>query len=153
MKKTLHFIFFLLLFAVNNGIAQDQLTEKGGFSVNANEEHYFIFVLANRPNDLPEVRAEITKYLWKNYAGAKLKVTQIQGEGELATIPLIHIQAFPNKAAAMDFYSNLKKNRPDFLQMGLTTDYFPLSKSNYETILRAKTLKGYKAFFEQQYLK
>jgi hypothetical protein len=120
--------------------------------MNASEEHCFLFVLANRPNDLPELRAGITKYIWKYHPNDKLKVTQIQVDGELTTVPLIHVQDFANKTEAMAFFNGLKKNRPDFLQMGMTLDYFPLSKSNYEQILRAKSLAGYKAFFEQNYL-
>ncbi|MFQ5445870.1 MAG: hypothetical protein ACE5FF_02955 [Saprospiraceae bacterium] len=131
--------------------AQDELTAKSGYTVNNEEEHYFLFVLANRPADLPELRAEITKYLWKYYPKARLKMTQIAIDGDLENVPLIHLQAFKNKAQAMEFYTGLRKNRPDFLQMGMTLDYFPLSKSNYETILRAKSLAGYKDFFQHNY--
>jgi hypothetical protein len=143
--------FFLLALAVP-AFSQEQLTPKGGYSTDANEEHYFLFVLANRPTDLPELRGAITKYMWKQYPNQRLKITQIQVDGELTNTPLLHIQSFSNKAAAMEFYDSLKKNKPDFLQMGMTLDYFALSKSNYEAILRNKNMKGYKAFFEQFYL-
>ncbi|TAK43274.1 MAG: hypothetical protein EPO28_06155 [Saprospiraceae bacterium] len=142
---------FLFVFFNSSLFGQDGSSPKEGFTTNFEEEHYLIFVLANRPNDLPEVRAAITKYIWKYYPQAHLKVTQIAVDGDLANVPLIHLAAFKDKAQAMEFYNNLKKNRPDFLQMGMTLDYFPLSKSNYEAILRAKSLDGYKTFFQTNY--
>ncbi len=142
---------FMLCFINPAFSQQDQLTEKGGFSMNASEEHYFLFILNNRPADLPEVRGEITKYIWKYHPKAKLKITQIKVEGELVDVPIIHIQKFENKAAAMNFYKNLKTNRPDFLQMGMTKDYFAISKTNYEKIVRSGSLIGYKPFFASNY--
>ncbi|MEZ4955838.1 MAG: hypothetical protein R2825_19930 [Saprospiraceae bacterium] len=136
----------------NNVIAQqDILTEKGGYSLDASEEHYFLFILNNRPNDLAEMRGEITKYIWKYHPKQKLKITQIRVEGELAEVPIIHISKFDNKAQAMEFYKNLKSKMPDFLQMGMTKDYYAVSKSNYEKIIRSQTLSGYKPFFVSNY--
>lgn len=144
---------FLAIFMLPNlASAQQDLTEKGGFVVNANEEHSFLFVLSNRPNDLQELRTGITKYMWKYYPNDKLKITQIQLDGDLKDVPLILITGFSDKAKSMEFYNSLKMNRPDFMQMGMTKEYFPLSKSNYEKIVRAKSLNGYKPFFQQNYL-
>ena len=151
-KICIPFTFLFVLLLQTSGYSQDQLTEKGGYSFNANEEHSFLFVLANRPGDLQEVRTGITKYLWKFHPEDKLKITQIAIAGDLENVPLIHISGFSSKADAMAFFSGLKQNRPDFLQMGMTKDYFALSKSNYEKIVRAKSLAGYKPFFEQNYL-
>ena len=141
-----------MLFFVNFSYGQeDILTEKGGFSLNETEEHYFLFVLNNRPGDLPELRGEITKYIWKYHPTPKLKITQIKIEGELADVPLIHIKSFPSKNAAMKFYRDLKKNNPDFMQMGMTKDYFAISKSNFEKVVRAKSIKSYIPFFTSNY--
>lgn len=127
------------------------MTQKGGFVISPSEEHSFMFVLNNRPNDLQELRTSITKYIWKYHPDEKLKITQIQVDGDLKEVPLIHITGFANKEQAMVFYKGLKANRPDFMSMGMTKDYFPLSKTNYENIVRAKSLNGYKAFFQQNY--
>ncbi|MBK9013009.1 MAG: hypothetical protein IPM82_02405 [Saprospiraceae bacterium] len=143
----------LALFILPSSItAQENLTEKGGFAMNASEEHSFLFVLSNQAKDLQELRTGITKYMWKYYPNDKLKITQIQVDGELKDVPLILISGFSDKSKAMEFYNGLKTNRPDFMQMGMTKDYFPLSKSNYEKIVRAKSLTGYKPFFQQNYL-
>lgn len=143
----------LALFLLPGSVsAQENLTEKGVFVVNASEEHSFLFVLANRPNDLQELRTGITKYMWKYHPNDKLKITQIEVDGDLQGVPLILISGFDNKAKSMEFYNGLKTNRPDFMQMGMTKDYFPVAKSNYERIIRTKSLNGYKPFFQQNYL-
>lgn len=142
------FAFSLLAF---NAFSQEKLTPKEGFTLNANEEHYYIFVLNNRPADLPELRAAITKYIWKNYPNSNLKITQIAIEGDLANVPLLHVQSFTNKAEALAFHQELKNNHPDFMSMGMTVDYFPISKSNFEAIVRSKSLDSYKDFFLTNY--
>ncbi len=152
LKFFIPLTFLAIFFSPQIASAQEKLTEKGGYVMNASEEHSFLFVLSNRPNDLPELRTGITKYMWKYYPNDKLKITQIQLDGDLKDVPLILISGFTDKAKAMEFYNGLKLNRPDFLQMGMTKDYFPLSKTNYETIVRAKSLNGYKPFFQQNYL-
>jgi hypothetical protein len=52
----------------------------------------------------------------------------------------------------MEFYRNLQKNLPGFIQMGITTDYFAMSTSNYNRMLQMKSLSGYRAFFDKEYL-
>jgi hypothetical protein len=152
MRKFFIPLMLLLLFALPVALsAQDQLTEKGGYVVNANEEHTYLFVLSNRAADLQELRTGITKYIWKYHPNEKLKITQIAVDGDLKEVPLIHVTGFANKGQAMAFHNGIKANRPDFMQMGMTKDNFPLSKTNYETVIRTKSLNGYKAFFQQNY--
>lgn len=149
MKKLL-FVVSLLLFVVATQ-AQDNLTSKQGYTHDPTEEHYYLFVLNDRPGDLPELLGEITKYIWKYHPREHLKITQISIDGELASTPLVHVRSFPNKAAAMAFHKQLLQNHPDFLHMGMTVDFFPISKSNYEQVIRNKSLRGYRPFFDANY--
>lgn len=152
MRKTL-LVSTLLAWFCHTALLQAQgIAEKGGYSTTREGEHSLLFVLDNRPVDLQEIRADITKYIWKYYPGQKLKITQIKIDGELEKTPLIHITGFAGPEEAMTFYSGIKTNRPDFLQLGMTKDYFVLSRENYENIVRYKSINGYKAFFRQQYL-
>lgn len=148
IKITAFLVFALLARTV---LSQENLNTKGGFVLNSNEEHYYIFVLNNRPADLPELRAAITKYIWKHHPKSNLKITQIEIDGELANIPLLHVKTFKNKEEALDFHRELINNHPEFLYMGMTVDHFPISKTNFEAIVRSKSLKGYKEFFENNY--
>ena len=157
MRKSIFSLLALFsLFFLNTAAAQSpgEFTEKGGFSLTDNmdnEEHYFLFLLNDRPGDLPELRGEITKYIWKEHPQEKLKITQIKIDGELANIPILHIKAFSTKAQAMAFYQKLKANKPEFMEMGMTTDFFAISKTNFQKVIRAKSLKGYKPFFAINY--
>jgi hypothetical protein len=152
MRKFFIPLTLMFLFVLPAALsAQDQLTEKGGYVVNANEEHTYLFVLSNRAADLQELRTGITKYIWKYHPNEKLKITQIAVDGDLKDVPLIYVTGFANKVQAMAFHNGIKTNRPDFMQMGMTKENFPLSKTNYETVIRTKSLNGYKAFFQQNY--
>ena len=150
--KTLILSIHIALAAIPAFVQAQPAAEKAGYSAERDGEHSVLFVLDNRPADLQEIRTDITKYIWKYYPGQKLKITQIKIEGELENTPMIHITGFTGPETAMTFYSSLKTNRPDFLQLGMTKDYFVLSKENYEHVLRNKSLSGYKAFFKQHYL-
>lgn len=152
MRNTIPLLLLFLLAGINDTYAQDK-GQKGVFVAAPQEEHNFLLVLAKRPGDFPEVRGEITKYIWKYYPNEHLKLTQIQVDGDLKNVPLILLQSFDDQAGAMDFYHSLKKNMPDFMQMGITVDYFAISVSNYNRIIRAQSLSGYKEFFEQEYLR
>lgn len=157
MRKLLFPLFTLFyLFSFNNISAQTpgEFTEKGGFSVTDNmdnEEHYFLFLLNDRPADLPELRGAITKYIWKEHPQEKLKITQIKIDGDLENVPIIHIKAFSTKAQAMTFYQNLKESKPEFMEMGMTKEIFAISKTNFQKVIRSKSLKGYKPFFAINY--
>jgi hypothetical protein len=118
-------LFITILFAITAfpTLLPAQATgNSSGYSVERNGEHSMLFLLDNRPTDLQEIRTDITKYIWKNYPGQKLKITQIKIEGELENTPLIHISGFTGAEEAMKFYGSLKTNRPDFLQLGMTKD-------------------------------
>ncbi|MEY3052199.1 MAG: hypothetical protein RLY31_1984 [Bacteroidota bacterium] len=116
------------------------------------EEHSFLFLLDNRPDDLEEIRGGITKYIWKFHPGDRLKITQLRIEGELAEVPVIHVTGFASHDKAMAFYKGLKSNLPDFMQLGMTKSFFPVSRSNFEQIVRQGSVAGYEAFFRSHYL-
>ncbi len=144
--------FIALFYLINTAVAQTTET-KGIFQNTPQEEHHFMFLLKNRPTEFQDFRAEITKYIWKHFAQEHLKITQLQVGGDFANVPIIHLQAFGNQQKAMDFYHSLKDHNPDFMQMGIITDYFAISKSNYNKLIQAKSLLGYPSFFEKEYLR
>jgi hypothetical protein len=150
--KYLSLIFFSVFLFNFSLKSQNQLSGNTFSRPAPTEEHYFVFVLANRPMEFQEIRGEITKYIWKHYPQSNLKITQIQVEGDLEDVPMILLQSFSNRHNGMEFYRNLQKNLPGFIQMGITTDYFAMSTSNYNRMLQMKSLSGYRAFFDKEYL-
>ncbi len=138
---------FLLIALIISGL---QSFAQNDFILDPSEEHGF-FIIANPIADIGEFRAEVTKYSWKNHASDKLKVSHIQiGEGK--KLAIMYLRPFRDKAHAMTFYKGLKSNHPNFLQMKMTDAFYPVSKSNYEEMVRKQNLDGYQTFFEQNYL-
>lgn len=151
MSRLFFIIGLLLLVTALPAIAQEKMTNKKGFTLSESEEHYFLFVLNNRPADLPELRGEITKYLWVHYPNERLKITQVELGGDLENIPVLFVKSFSGKADALAFYKALKARHPDFLHMGMTQEYFPISKSNFDIVVENNSLEAYKVFFERSY--
>lgn len=151
MKVLVSFIFFLASFQALILNGQTSEANADGFSVTAGETHAFLIVISSNSLDIPEVRAGITKYLWKQHASDRLKITHIE-LGEASKKQVMYIEEFSDKNHAMKFYKGLKTNRPDFMQMGLTRDYYPISKSNYEILIKKQSLVAYKRFFRENYL-
>ncbi|MFT4762471.1 MAG: hypothetical protein ACI9XO_002338 [Paraglaciecola sp.] len=142
----LYFLFsiFLSTFAIGQN---DE-----GFAFEAEETHYILITMTDNAVDIPDVRAEVTKYVWRNHAAAKLKITHIL-IGESRSTNAIILEAFTDKNNAMNFYEKMQTNRPDFMQMDLTKEYLAISKSNYNQILRNESMDGYTAFFKEKYLR
>ncbi len=149
MRFCLPFLLWCFLSVWSPALGQDPTT---AFVQDFAEEHSFLFLLDNRPNDLEEIRGGITKYIWKFHPGDRLKITQLRIDGDLAQVPVIHVTGFASKDKAMAFFKGLKSNLPDFLQLGMTKAYFPVSKSNFEQIVRQGSTAGYEAFFRKHYL-
>lgn len=143
-KLGLYLLFSVLVstFAVGQNNA--------GFAFAADEPHYILITMTDRALDIPEVRAEVTKYVWRNHAADKLKITHIL-IGENRSTNAIILEAFTDKNHAMNFYDKMQTNHPDFMQMGLTKEYLVISKSNYEQILRNESMDGYTIFFKEKY--
>lgn len=142
-----------ILVVVNLLVATFSFGQKGGdFAFVADEPHYLLITMTNHAIDIPDVRAEITKYVWRNHAADKLSITHIL-IGKNHNTNAMLLEEFTDKAHAMNFYKKMQVNRPDFMQLNLTKEYLVISKSNYEQILRNQSLKGYATFFKEKYLK
>lgn len=148
-RMSLLFLIFPIFSIAQN---KPQAT-KDGFIFNPNEAHGFLIVLSKRFADLAEMRTDVTKYTWTYFAKDKLEVSQIRIGWKNLYENAMYIEGFREMEHAMKYFDSLKKNRPDFLQMGMTLDYFAVSKTNFDQILRNKSLLGYKEFFERYYLK
>lgn len=144
LGSLLFFCFFLATFS----LAQ----QATGFKFAADEPHYLLITMTDRPVDIPDVRAEVTKYVWRNHAADKLKITHIL-IGENRSTNAILLEKFTDKNHAMNFYTKMQEKKPDFMLMDLTEEYLVISKSNYEQMLRNESLAGYATFFQEKYFK
>ena len=111
------------------------------FTNSASEPHYVLITMTKQAVDIPDVRAEVTKYIWKNHPADKLNISHIL-IGENRSVNAMFLKEFRNKAHAMSFYKKMMDTKPDFMQMNLTKDYYAISKSNFDQMLRNRTGKG-----------
>ncbi len=123
-----------------------------GFVFSAKEEHGFLIVLSKRFADLEEMRTDVAKFTWTYFPKDQLEVSQIRIGWKNLFEDAMYINGFKNMEHAMNYFVSLKNNHPDFLQMGMTLNYFAVSKTNFDQIIRNKSLIGYKEFFEKYYL-
>mgnify|MGYP000200157308 CR=1 FL=1 len=125
------------------------INAQSDFAVNLEEEHSFL-ILPNKVIDYKEYVGAVTKYVWKYHAKDRLKINNIEIGGENDV--LIQITQFRNQSHAMSFYNHMKRTFPDFMHMGMTKAYFPVSKSNFDEILRKEGVGEYEQFFETNIL-
>ena len=140
----LSLLLLINLWAGSYLLAQNEVV----FSEKADEPHYVLITMTNNRMDFKDIRAEVTKYVWRQHAADKLSISHIL-IGDNRSTNAILIESFDNKVHAMKFLAKLKEKQPDFTQMGLTKDYLVVSTTNYQQILRYHALKEYITYFQK----
>ena len=65
-------------------------------------------------------------------------------------IPVLVIRRFKNKGEAMSYLDGASKNGDDFLKDS-PFEMYPITQFNYRLVLKAKSLEGYKVFYDENY--
>jgi len=65
---------------------------------------------------------------------------------------MVVIRRFKSQDKAMNYYEGIVKNSESFLPVGVEYEIYPITQNNYRTILKSKSLAGYKEFFDENYL-
>jgi len=117
--------------------------------------HYFLVALTGSNISLEDVKASVTDYNRENHKLEQLRMSNIY-LGTDTNVPIVVIRKFDTKAQAM-LYLNEVKDKKDFLgetdKKKYNKEFFAVTQENYRRILKNKTLDGYRAFFEENYLK
>lgn len=111
--------------------------------------HYFIVVITGGEEiSLNDAKAAISDYNKEFHKLLRLRISPVS----LGDQPMVVIRRFKSQAKAMDYYDGITKNSESFLPAGVTYEFYPVTQNNYRTILKSKSLEGYSAFFESNYL-
>ncbi|MBX2876670.1 MAG: tetratricopeptide repeat protein [Saprospiraceae bacterium] len=122
----------------------------GGFKYNEKDLHYIIVVF-NESVKLNDNKIVIADYNQKYHKLDRIRITNIY-LGPKNETPVLVMRRFKSKDVAMRYFEGVQKNMGDFLDPNqVDYDILPISQGNYRQVLRAKTLKGYKEFFELNY--
>jgi hypothetical protein len=121
------------------------------YVVEPDSPHVALIVLSSKWADVREISGEIAKYNATLYAEKELTSTRV-ALPFLSELPVLYIHFFSNKTEAMNYYSRLYKEKPDFMQMNIVEKIWVLSKGNLNTLLLDESAARYEPFFQKHYL-
>jgi len=111
--------------------------------------HYFIVVITGGEEiSLNDAKAAISDYNKDFHKLLRLRISLVS----LGDQPMVVIRRFKSQDKAMTYYDGISKNSESFLPEGVEYEFYPVTQNNYRTILKSKSLEGYAAFFESNYL-
>jgi len=100
-----------------------------------------------------DAKITISDYNEKYFKLDKLRLNNLYLNNENKA-QIILVRKFSNKEKAMNYYNGIKKNKQDFLSEEETPhDVFAVTSRNYRELMKQKSAKSYRAFFEKEYLK
>ena len=128
-----------------------QVEDDTEFTVEDDKLHYILVVFNDASASLTESKAKVSDYNRQYHRLDKLRISNIYLGTDVRT-PIIVIRRFKDKAEAMRYYDGIEKNRSDFIDRSVPYEVFAVTQNNYRQILRTKSVGGYRAFFESNYL-
>ncbi len=123
------------------------------FVVEDSKLHYIIVILydASGP-DVNEVKKQINRYNEKYHNADRLRSTSIYLNQENKT-HLILIRRFKDKDESMNYFTRATERKDEFIDSKkYSFESFSVNQKNYREIIKAKSVRTYRAFFEQNYL-
>lgn len=142
-----------LLGARTGKVIGDQKVQETAFKVDENKLHYMI-VAFDQDVKLNDQKVVVSNYNLKYHKLDKLRISNIYlGSTTKDRSPVIVIRRFKNKAEAMKYYDGVQKNGSDFIDAAIKFNLYPITQDNYRQVLKAKSLDGYDAFFQENYLR
>jgi len=127
--------------------------EKDVFKVEEEKLHYNILVVYDISNsEMNDLKVALSNYNKKYHKQDKLKVASIFLNREDQS-QIVLIRRFKDKPKAMKYYVSALSRAEEFTK-GLDLDYtmYPVTQRNYREIIKQKSEKAYRAFFDKNYL-
>lgn len=122
------------------------------YKIEENALHYLLVVF-NTDVRLTDIQNEMSDYNKKYYQLEKFRYSQMfLGRNVQDGIPVLVVRRFKNKQEGMKYYEAISNSRDEFVKSTSDFDLFLVSQNNYRSILRSKSLAGYRSFFEKNYL-
>lgn len=120
------------------------------FTYNENELHYIIVVFTEGQSQINDLRNKISDYNEKYHKLDKIRPASIY-LGQDNKTPVVVLRRFKDKNDAMRYYTGVQKNTTEFVDTGIPFEVMPISQNNYRQIIRARSVEGYKEFFDGNY--
>jgi tetratricopeptide (TPR) repeat protein len=128
--------------------------EMGQYKVEDEDLHYILIAFKDPNADLNTSKIKVSDFNEKYFKLDRLRISNIYlGESADNRLPILVLRKFKNKAEAMKYYNGSQKNSKDFISSDVNFEVFPVTQNNYREVLREKSVDGYRAFFQSNYLK
>ena len=115
--------------------------------------HYIIVALFEADGNLVnQAKNSINKYNQASHKDKRIRSTSIYLNQKTKT-HLILLRRFENKKVSMDYFSEITKDADNFLDPGTYQyDLFSVNQKNYREIVKQKSTRSYRLFFDTYYL-
>ena len=124
--------------------------QESSFRYEPDQIHCLLLIPSEKWAPIDELSGEIAKYNVQFYAKDQLEVKRLKMP-YLCPLPVFYVAPFKDSAAAMAYYQRLLKTKPNFMQMNMIEQVWPLSNRNFNQVLLQQSLEGYRAFFRECY--
>jgi tetratricopeptide (TPR) repeat protein len=125
-------------------------TEQDLYKMEPDSEHHVIITVSDLKTDIPKLQSMLSKYNTTNFSDKKLQINNLLLNKETQ---IVKITNFKNSTEALTYYESTF-NDPGWVdlynQNGI--DKMIISKTNFLSLLKEKTTKNYKVYFQKKYL-
>jgi len=122
----------------------------GKFKLQDKKVHYMIVVLKGGKIELSDAKIKVSNYNREFHKTDKLRISNIYLGADTNT-PILVIRRFKNKEKAMTYHQGIMANKKKFLGENNDYEVFAVTQHNYREILKAKSIEGYREFFDINY--
>lgn len=134
----------------NATVAKGETVKRDTFAVNRDAPHLLVVVAPDEEKLLNEFKTRINTFNTKYYADKALTLSSnLFGDKK----QVIMIKGFANAKEIMPYYENLLRDK-DLFSGDVKTELFdvvPVMVDNMPLLYKSKNLKGYRAFFDDNY--
>ena len=124
---------------------------EANFTVEDNALHFIIVYVTNQDDiSVQDTKIGIAKFNNQYFQLDNLKLANLVFDPS-NNHSLVLVRSFTTKEKAMKYYETALRNPKDFLPEGILFEVFPITQKNYREVIKARSLDGYRTFFETNY--
>lgn len=117
------------------------------------EKLHYVFAVVHDLNgaSMTDVKISVSEYNRRFHRTDKLSLSTLDLDIENST-PLLLVRKFKNKEEAMKYYDGIQKRLDKFIPKKVQFEVFAVSQYNYREVIKERSVKTYRTFFNNQYL-
>ncbi len=122
------------------------------FSYQPDKMHYILVVVHNaNDKEIKMIKTSISNYNKKYYKLNRLKLSNIYFDTK-GKDQVILIRKFDTAESAMKYYHQIEKDPNEYINRKFNYEFYAISQKNYREVIKQRSVKNYKGFFEKFYI-